>query len=226
MAIGAIDETGQEKAGEATAGVKRQYLGCAGRVANRISTVHLSYVRDSTGHAMGGARQRIPREHIEDPVRSLVMGLPLDLEFRTRGQLATGICAAAYAGGIRFDFACGDEVYGNCTQLREFFEARGQAYVLRVPAGLHPHPGRGHHADLLAGRRAAAEGQAALGDPLRRPRLQEPALVCPGLARHRLPAPPPAHPPPPQDRRAGPSLLPGARRAGPDQARLIRAAGL
>jgi len=31
-----------------------------------------------------------------------------------------------------FDFACGDEVYGNCTQLREFFEQHGQAYVLRV----------------------------------------------------------------------------------------------
>jgi hypothetical protein len=27
MVIGAIDETGQEKAGEATAGVKRQYMG-------------------------------------------------------------------------------------------------------------------------------------------------------------------------------------------------------
>jgi hypothetical protein len=30
LVIVAIDETGQEKAGEATAGVKRQYLGCAG----------------------------------------------------------------------------------------------------------------------------------------------------------------------------------------------------
>jgi SRSO17 transposase len=39
LAIGAIDETGQEKAGEATAGVKRQYMGCAGRVANGINTV-------------------------------------------------------------------------------------------------------------------------------------------------------------------------------------------
>ena len=60
MVIGAIDETGQEKAGEATAGVKRQYLGCAGRVANGINTVHLSYVRDKTGHALIGARQWIP----------------------------------------------------------------------------------------------------------------------------------------------------------------------
>jgi hypothetical protein len=134
MVIGAIDETGQEKAGEATAGVKRQYLGCAGRVANGINTVHLAYVRDKTGHALIGARQWIPREHIEDPVKSLLMGLPLDLAFRTKGQLAIDICAAAYADGIRFDFACGDEVYGSCTQLREFFEASGQAYVLRVPS--------------------------------------------------------------------------------------------
>jgi len=134
LVIGAIDETGQEKAGEATAGVKRQYLGCAGRVANGINTVHLSYVRDKTGHALIGARQWIPREHIEDPAKSLLMGLPLDLGFRTKGQLAIDICADAYADGIRFDFACGDEVYGNCTQLRESFEKHAQAYVLRVPS--------------------------------------------------------------------------------------------
>src|ERR1035438_7847684 len=134
MVVGAIDETGQEKAGEATAGVKRQYLGCAGRVANGINTVHLSYVRDKTGHALIGARQWIPREHIDDPVKTLLMGLPLDLAFRTKGQLAIDICADAYADGIRFDFACGDEVYGSCTQLREFFEDNDQAYVLRVPS--------------------------------------------------------------------------------------------
>ena len=67
LVIGASDETGQEKAGEATAGVKRQYLGCAGRVANGINTVHLCYVREKTGHVLIGARQWIPREHIEDP---------------------------------------------------------------------------------------------------------------------------------------------------------------
>ena len=132
LVIAAIDETGQEKAGEATAGVKRQYMGCAGRVANGINTVHVSLVREKTGHSLIGARQWIPREHIEDPVTSLVMGLPLDLQFRTKGQLAMDICADCYADGLKFDFACGDEVYGGCTRLREFFEASGQAYVLRV----------------------------------------------------------------------------------------------
>jgi DDE superfamily endonuclease len=44
LVIGALDETGQEKAGTATAGVQRQYLGCAGKVANGINTVHLACV--------------------------------------------------------------------------------------------------------------------------------------------------------------------------------------
>jgi SRSO17 transposase len=54
------------------------------------------------------------------------------LAFRTKGQLAADICADAYADGIRSDFICGDEVYGNSTRLREFLETCGQAYALRV----------------------------------------------------------------------------------------------
>jgi SRSO17 transposase len=107
-------------------------MGCAGRVANGINTVHLSYVREKTGHALAGARQWIPAEDIKDPVKSLVTGLPLDLRLRTKGQLAIDILADAYGDGLSFDFACGDEVYGSCTELRKFLEGRGQAYVLRV----------------------------------------------------------------------------------------------
>ena len=132
MTVGALDETGQQKQGTATSGVKRQYMGCAGRVANGINTVHLSYVREQTGHALIGARQWIPAEDIADPVKSLVAGLPLNLRFRTKGQLAIDVLADAYADGLAFDFTCGDEVYGSCTELREFLEDRGQAYVLRV----------------------------------------------------------------------------------------------
>jgi SRSO17 transposase len=132
MTVGALDETGQEKQGKATSGVKRQYMGCAGRVANGINTVHLAYVREKTGHALAGARQWIPAEDIKDPVKSLVTGLPSGLWFRTKGELAIDILTASYLDGLEFDFVCGDEVYGSCTALREFLEGRGQAYVLRV----------------------------------------------------------------------------------------------
>jgi hypothetical protein len=60
LAVGAVDETGRVKAGTRTAGVKRQYLGCVGKLANGINTVHLAYVREGTGHALIGAREWIP----------------------------------------------------------------------------------------------------------------------------------------------------------------------
>jgi hypothetical protein len=74
LAVGAIDETGQVKAGTRTAGVKLQYLGCVGKVASGINTVHLSYVREGTGHALIAAREWIPAAHIGDPVTSAVTG--------------------------------------------------------------------------------------------------------------------------------------------------------
>ena len=137
LVVGAVDETGQVKQGERTAGVKRHYLGCAGKVANGITTVHLAYVREGAGHALIAARQWIPAEHIEDPVKRQIMGLPEDLVFRTKGQLAIDLLTEAFAEGVRLDFVCGDEVYGSCTQLRRYLEARGQAYVLRVPSSFH-----------------------------------------------------------------------------------------
>ena len=135
--VGAVDETGQVKQGGHTAGVKRHYLGCAGRVANGITTVHLAYVRENAGHALIAARQWIPREHIGDSVKSQVMGLPEGLVFRTKGQLAIDLLSEAFADGVRLDFVCGDEVYGSCTQLREYLEDRDQGYVLRVPSNFH-----------------------------------------------------------------------------------------
>jgi hypothetical protein len=86
LAVGAVDETGQVKQGEHTAGVKRHYLGCAGKVANGITTVHLAYVREQAGHALIAARQWIPREHVGDPLKQQIMGLPGDLVFRTKGS--------------------------------------------------------------------------------------------------------------------------------------------
>jgi len=107
-------------------------MGCAGRVANGINTVHLAYIREGTGHALIGAAQWIPREQIADPVASLVTGLPPGLRFRTKEQLATDVLTGAYADGVTVGFVCGDEVYGTSTELRDYLQDCGQAYVLRV----------------------------------------------------------------------------------------------
>jgi SRSO17 transposase len=132
LRIGVLDETGQQKTGIATAGVKRQYMGCAGRVANGINTVHLSYVRQHRGHALIGFRQWIPREQLEDPALRARAGLPGKLAFATKGELAVQILTDAHADGMVTGFVCGDEVYGSCPVLRSYLEDHAQGYVLRV----------------------------------------------------------------------------------------------
>jgi hypothetical protein len=129
----ALDETGQEKKGESTAGVKRQHMGCAGGVENGINTVHAAWIREGTGQVLAGFRQWIPEEHVKDPVKSLVAALPLDLRFKTKGELAIGIFDDAVGDGLVPDFVCGDEAYGSCTKLRGHLEQEEQGYVLRVP---------------------------------------------------------------------------------------------
>jgi len=211
LAVAAIDETGQVKQGELTAGVKRQYLGCVGKVANGINTVHVAYVREGTGHALVGAREWIPAGHLDDPVKSAIMSLPDGLAFRTKGQLAIDILADAFADGLCLDFVCGDEVYGSCTELREYLEERDQAYVLRVPCSFTLVLPGGIMLTLQAGRSPAGQ-QARLGDPLGRDRIERTPLVRLGVAGHRLRPASPADPPPADHRRAGLSLLLPARR--------------
>lgn len=54
-AVLVADESGQKKAGEHTAGVKRQYMGYAGRVANGINVVYASYATPA-GHGVVAAQ--------------------------------------------------------------------------------------------------------------------------------------------------------------------------
>ncbi|MWA07632.1 IS701 family transposase [Actinomadura sp. LD22] len=132
LRVGALDETGQEKKGRATAGVKRQHMGCAGGVDNGINTVHLAYVRQQVGHALIGCRQWIPAEQVADPGTAARMGLPDGLGLATKGQLAVQVLQDTADDGVVLDFVAGDEVYGHSPDLRTHCEASGQAYVLRV----------------------------------------------------------------------------------------------
>jgi DDE superfamily endonuclease len=208
LRVGAIDETSQVKQGSATAGVKRHYLGCVGKVANGITTVHLAYVRERTGHALIGARQWIPAGQIDGPVTPLVMGLPDGLQFRTKGQLAIDILTETLTSGITLDFVCGDEVYGACTELREFCEEAGQGYVLRVPSTFRLTLARG-----ITMTCTQAVTRLLTGSRRWEVRRQGTALVCLGAAGHHLTTASPAGPPPPGQRRTGLPLLLRSRRA-------------
>lgn len=136
LAVAALDETGQEKQGEHTVGVKRQYLGCAGRVANGVNTVHCSYAT-TRGHALIGARLYLPAEHLDDHARRAQWGIPTDVVFKTKPQLAIEITADAIAEATMPPWAAGDEVYGRSARLRTHLEDHRIGYVLRVGSAFH-----------------------------------------------------------------------------------------
>jgi SRSO17 transposase len=131
LRVGALDESGQEKAGTATAGVKRQYMGCAGRVANGVNTVYCSYATPG-GHALVAARIYVPEDQLIDTERRAALGIPVDVEFTTKSQLAQDILAEMIADATIPPWIAGDEVYGRAGKLRTFIEDNGIGYVMRV----------------------------------------------------------------------------------------------
>jgi SRSO17 transposase len=131
-AVLVVDESGQEKSGEHTAGVKRQYLGCAGRVANGINVVYASYAA-LAGHAVVSARLYVPKDWADDNGRRAAAGIPEDLEFKTKPQLAAEMIKQVLAEGRCPPWVTGDEVYGRDAKLRISLEERRTGYVLKIP---------------------------------------------------------------------------------------------
>src|SRR5258706_13756133 len=157
-----------------------------------------SYVREGTGHALVAARQWIPREQISDPVRSLQMALPLDLQFATKGELAKAIVAGALADGARADFVCGGRGVRFLHPVAGLPGRAGPSLRAAGPLQLPRHPGPRRHADLRAGRAPALPRRQALGDPVSGQGIQGRAVVRLDLHRSRvapaLPPDPPARP--------------------------------
>lgn len=124
LVVAALDESGQEKSGEATAGVQRQSLGCAGRIANGVNTVYCTYATQR-GHALVGARICLPADQLGDDQHRAALGIGDDIEFRTKPQLAQEILTDMVADGSLPPWVAGDgghEVSGFSWSLNQLLE--------------------------------------------------------------------------------------------------------
>lgn len=127
-----LDESGQVKQGDRTAGVKPQYVGCAGRVANAINFVNATY-STARGHTLAGSRLWIPEEQLADAYVRDMMGIPAHLQPATKPQLGAQMLAEMLDAGIEVPWLAADEVYGQDPGLRDLCEEHGVGYVLGVP---------------------------------------------------------------------------------------------
>jgi SRSO17 transposase len=131
QAIGVIDETGFLKKGRHSAGVARQYSGTAGRIENCQIGVFLTYASQH-GHTLLDRELYLPKEWTDDPARCRAAGVPAERVFATKPVLARQMLERALVGGVQLAWVTGDSVYGDDRALRQWLEARLQAYVLAV----------------------------------------------------------------------------------------------
>jgi SRSO17 transposase len=156
FAVAVFDESAQEKKGTCTAGVKRQYAGCVGKVTNAINIVYCTYATPR-GHAIIGAVPYLPREWTDDEARRQRAGIDEAVTFKTKPQLARDLLADLHAAGVAPPWATGDEVYGRDGALRKFCEDNDTGYVFEVPCSFR--------VQLTSGRNIRADQAVRLLQP-------------------------------------------------------------
>jgi DDE superfamily endonuclease len=128
----AIDETAHIKHGDATACVAPQHAGCTGQVENCVTTVFSVYVT-AAGQAWADFDVYMPERWARDLPRRRAAGIPDDLEFATKPQLAMNQLDRLLTAGLPARWVAFDEVYGRSEKLRAKAAKAGLAYVAIIP---------------------------------------------------------------------------------------------
>jgi SRSO17 transposase len=151
-AVLVFDPSAFPKKGTTSVGVQRQWCGRLGKLDNCQVGIYLGYVarRD---HALVDVRLYLPREWARDKRRRKKAGVPAEIRFRTRHELALEMLDQRGAA-LPHAWIAGDDEMGRCTWFRQQLQARGEAYLLAVPsntlvrdlaAAPPPYPGRGRY---------------------------------------------------------------------------------
>jgi SRSO17 transposase len=147
------DETGFVKKGKASAGVQRQYTGTAGRIENSQVGVFLTYA-SPRGRALIDRRLYLPQHTwCADPARRAGAGVPAQVRFATKPELAAQMTVAALDAGVPAAWVTAEEVYGGNSGFRAALEDRRVGSVLAVACDEHVDTRAGRfRVDALTGR--------------------------------------------------------------------------
>jgi SRSO17 transposase len=132
-AVLVVDETGDLKKGARTVGVQRQDTGTAGKVDNAQVAVYLAYATGA-GHGVIDRELDLPQGWIDDPARCRAAGVPDQVGFATKPELARQMLDRALEAGVPAGWVTADEVYGGDPALRGWLETCQLPYVLAVKA--------------------------------------------------------------------------------------------
>jgi SRSO17 transposase len=135
QAIGVIDSSGHPKQGDKTPGVQRQWCGELGKMANCVIGQHLLYTDNHAENPFScvlASDLYLPKSWDEDRERCRQAGIPDDVTYRPRWQIAVDQIADAVGNGIRFSWLTFDEEYGSIPRFWFELDRLGQRGVGEV----------------------------------------------------------------------------------------------
>jgi SRSO17 transposase len=141
-----IDDTGMPKQGTHSVGVTRQYCGQLGKTENCQVAVSLSLASD-LGSLPIQWRLYLPKEWAEDRSRRTAAGVPDDVTFSTKLDLALAQVKQAQEEGAPPGIVLADPAYGDSAAFRDKLVEMGLDYAVGTrsatsvwPSGVTPLP--------------------------------------------------------------------------------------
>jgi SRSO17 transposase len=126
-----IDDTGFPKTGEHSVGVARQYCGQLGMLANCQVAVSLSLATHQASLPIA-YRLYLPKDWADDPSRRAIAGVPEDISFQTKPEIALQQLRQAFSDGVPPAVVLMDPAYGADSKLRAGISELGLAYVAGI----------------------------------------------------------------------------------------------
>jgi len=129
-----IDESGMPKQGHHSAGVAHQYCGALGKVCSCQVGVFVGYASHK-GYTLVGGQLFVPQDWFGEQMAALrqEVGLPTELTFRTKPQIAVDVLQAIAArGSLLGRWVAADALYGNSPAFRDAIAALGKWYFTEV----------------------------------------------------------------------------------------------
>lgn len=128
-----VDDTGFPKKGHHSVGVARQYSGTLGRVDNCQIATSLHVASDEASGCIG-MQLYLPQEWASDVRRRQRAGVPDDIVFKRKWELAIDLLDDALSWGLPSRLMLADSGYGDSTEFRDALTERGCPYLVGLSA--------------------------------------------------------------------------------------------
>ena len=126
-----LDDTGYPKKGKHSVGVARQYCGQLGKQDNCQNAVSISAANHYASLPIA-YRLYLPKEWADDEARRRKAGVPKDVTFKTKPEIALGLLKQALEDNIPRGVVLADAGYGADTAFRNRLTALGLLYAVGV----------------------------------------------------------------------------------------------